>query len=143
MQATYSIVQVGSPQQWDGFVFDVPPLPMRSKRFLKRELDLTGMEVSVNSLLPGQDMPFLHRHEDNEEVYLFLSGEGEFQADGQMIPIVPGTCVRCAPSVARSWRNNGTTPMAFVVIQARAGSYGDAESVADGRPAEGLPKWML
>jgi mannose-6-phosphate isomerase-like protein (cupin superfamily) len=103
--------------QWSGFRFVHGNLPPAAKQFLKEPLAMNGMEISLNSMLPGQGMPFVHRHRENEETYLFLNGIGEFQADGEVFAIEPGTCVCCAPEVGRSWRNTGAGELLFVVIQ--------------------------
>jgi mannose-6-phosphate isomerase-like protein (cupin superfamily) len=64
------------------------------KAFLKEVLGLTGAEVSLGTLDPGQAVPFFHAHKGNEEVYIFLSGEGTFQVDGDTFPIASGSVVR-------------------------------------------------
>ena len=142
MQANFSHLVVGPLSGWSGFNFVHPPSGMSLvKRFLKRDLGLSSMEISVNAMQPGEALPFRHRHEQNEEVYIFLDGEGEFEADGERFPIGPGTVVRCAPGASRSWRNTGDRPMPYVCIQARAESYGPGHTVTDGRPGEGKPGW--
>ena len=39
-------------------------------------LNLTGAEVSCNTLPAGASVPFVHHHTQNEEVYLILEGKG-------------------------------------------------------------------
>ena len=60
--------------------------PVRGKVFLKEALGLTGIEISWNCFPPGASIPFLHTHRENEEVYMFLSGSGEFMVDGMSRP---------------------------------------------------------
>src|SRR5262245_18280073 len=91
------------------------------KLFLRDALGLTGAEISLNTFPPGRVMPFFHRHRQNEEIYLFLTGEGRFQVDDELFQIKPGTAIRVAPQGARSWRNDSQEPMHFIVIQAKAG----------------------
>lgn len=136
-----SVFEAGPTAHWSSFRLDIAGLPGMSKLFLKDRLGLTGMEISLNSMAPGEDMPFVHRHRDNEEVYVFLSGDGELQADGRLIPIRAGTCIRCGPAVRRSWRNSGTGPLIFLVIQAKAGSYGPTRAVEDGELVPEKPLW--
>lgn len=127
--------------EWGEKSFRAPGLPPTAKRFLKEDLGLTSMELSLNALAPGEEMPFVHRHRDNEEVYVFLSGEGEFQADESLIPVRAGTCLRCAPSVERTWRNVGGVPLVFLVIQAREGAYGASSKIGDGEFVARQPVW--
>ena len=101
LTATTRVHQAGPMHQWSGFRFVHGNLPPAAKHFLKEPLAMNGMEISLNSMLPGQGMPFVHRHRHNEETYLFLSGSGQFQADGEVFAIEPGTCVCCAPEVGR------------------------------------------
>ena len=52
---------------------------------LHDELGLTGGEVSVNDLPAGAAVPFVHAHQQNEELYGILSGAGEIWLDGEVI----------------------------------------------------------
>lgn len=137
-----SCIEVGEPQNWMNYRFAHPllPRPAKGKHFLKDELGLSGMEISINSLPAGVAMPFWHSHRLNEEVYVFLSGEGEFCVDERIVPVGPGSVVRVAPEGQRCWRNTGKEPLNYLVIQARAGSM-DGATIADGVPTPGNP-WM-
>jgi len=141
MQA-FSVFEAGSLAGWKDFSFQSPRQPSIPKQFLKQALGLTGMEVSLNELAPGQGMPFRHHHQANEELYIFLEGQGEFEADGQILPIRPGTCLRCAPETARAWRCVGSAPLRFIVIQAPGGQYGEGSTTSDGRLSPGRPAWI-
>lgn len=131
--SSFTVVECGAPQSWDQWQFQHPELPLkaRGKRFLREELALTGMEVSINSLPPGASMPFVHRHHANEELYVFLSGTGEFRVDDDVFPVKEGTMVRVAPPARRVYRNTGATPLLFLVIQAPDGQMASSH-VADG-----------
>jgi len=125
----------GAPAQWREHVLDHPRRgKVPGKTFLGEVLGLTGMEVSFGSMLPGESIPFLHAHSQNEELYVIVSGEGEMQVDGQRLPLRPGTAVRIAPAGLRAWRACGSEPMAYVVIQAKAGSLEQATSKDGIRP---------
>jgi len=123
----FSAAGFGSPAQWREFTFAHPRRgELQGKTFLGEVLGLTGMEVSFGAMLPGETSPFLHAHKQNEELYLFLSGEGEMQVDGERIPLRPGTAVRVAQQGHRAWRATGQEPLAYLVIQAKAGSLEQA-----------------
>lgn len=96
--------------------------PIPGKYFLKDRLGLTGMEVSMNQLPPGGSVPFYHSHRENEELFLFIGGRGQFQVDGQIFDVREGTTVRVAPEGVRTLRNNSAGDLYFIVVQARAGS---------------------
>ena len=51
---------------------------------LHDQLGLTGCEVSVNQLPAGAAVPFVHAHQQNEELYGILSGAGEIWLDGEV-----------------------------------------------------------
>ena len=133
--AHFAAADFGSPDQWRDYVQDHPRRgKVPGKTFIGGVLGLSAMEVSFGSMLPGESIPFLHAHKQNEELYLILSGEGEMQVDGERIPLRPGTAVRIAPDGLRAWRATGTGPMAYVVIQAKAGSLEQATGQDGIRP---------
>ena len=41
---------------------------------LHEKLSLTGAEISLNELPAGANVPFVHSHKENEEIYGILSG---------------------------------------------------------------------
>jgi len=140
--STYSVFEAGAPAEWLRGEFPHPAFKraVRGKQFLAEQLGLTGMELSLNSLPPGFAVPFLHRHRAHEELYLFLSGQGEVQVDGDVIPVRAGSAVRIAPEGARTWRNTGEESLVYVVIQARAGSLA-SRTIGDGQPLDTPPVW--
>jgi mannose-6-phosphate isomerase-like protein (cupin superfamily) len=138
---TVSAADFGALSQWREFVRQHPVRgQVPGKTFLGEVLGLSGMEVSLGSMLPGEAMPFRHAHKQNEELYLVLSGEGEMLVDDAVIPLRGGTAVRIAPAASRCWRALGAEPMAYVVIQAKAGSLEQATG-KDGIVLEGAPQW--
>lgn len=110
------------------------------KLFLKAPLAMTGMEVSLNKLPAGQAVPFLHRHREHEELYIFLKGRGQFMVDGEVIEVREGSVIRVAPHGARTWRNHSQEDLYYIVIQARAGSL-QATGIEDGEPCPDKVSW--
>lgn len=45
---------------------------------LHEKLSLTGAEISLNELPAGANVPFVHSHKENEEIYGILSGKRKF-----------------------------------------------------------------
>ena len=96
--------------------------------------------MSLNVVPPGKGIPFLHRHWDNEEVYVVMRGRGQFLVDGECIDVREGSALRLAPEAARAWRNNSDAPLYFLHLQYRADSAIDG-GTADGQKVEGKPAW--
>lgn len=119
----------------DQHLFEHPKLAKKfvGKKFLREELDLTAMEVSINKLSFGDSMPFTHKHRENEELYLFLKGKGEFCVDGEWFDVQEGSAVRVSPEGARTWRSSKTDELIFIVIQAKAGTM-QGSTIEDGIP---------
>lgn len=136
----YQTMQFGPMSTWKQYGFQHPLVPVlvKGKKFLQEDLGLSSMEISINSLGPYQAVPFFHRHQHNEELYLFLEGEGEFNADGMIVPVESGTAIRVSPHTKRSWRNTGNSPLYFIVIQAKEGSMA-SKGIDDGVPIAGAP----
>ena len=67
-------------------------------------LNLTGAEVSCNTLPAGASVPFVHHHTQNEEVYLILEGKGMLYIDGEEVPLKEGDCFRIDPQGERCLR---------------------------------------
>ena len=88
----------------------------------KETLGLTGCEVSLNKLDAGNAIPFVHKHKENEEVYLILGGTGEFWLDGTVVPVREGSCLKILPSVGRAIRASKHGPLTYACIQAASKS---------------------
>ena len=101
-------------------------LAFEGKAFLKDLTCATAMEFSVGSLPAGEALPFKHKHKQNEEVYVFLSGSGVMTLDGDDFPVASGSVVRVDPSVVRTHHNTGDAPLVFLCFQAKAGSLEQA-----------------
>jgi len=92
---------------------------IEGKQFIKDSLNLTGMEASLNIMPPNTSMPFYHQHKENEELYIFIKGKGQFQVDGSTFDVAEGSIVRVATEGIRVWRNTGSDDLYCIVIQAK------------------------
>jgi mannose-6-phosphate isomerase-like protein (cupin superfamily) len=140
--AHFSCVHAGPKEGWSDFRLDPPdvPMPVRGKQFLRDLLGSAGLETSLNVVPPGKGIPFLHRHRDNDEVYVVVGGRGQFLVDGECIDVQEGSFLRVSPAAARAWRNNSDAPLYFLCIQYRAdAAIGGGTS--DGVKVEGNPAW--
>lgn len=102
------------------------------KVFLHDLLDLTGCEISVNTVPKGFKVPFSHKHKQNEEVYIILKGKGVITVDGVSVSVKEGSAVKIMPEATRTIENSGDEEFQFICVQAKKNSLeqfglGDAE----------------
>ena len=139
--ANFSAINVGKLNELSDYVLELGPgVKIPGKVFGGAALGATGAEFSFQMFQPGTETGFLHTHKTHEELYFFLSGSGEFQVDGQVIPVGEGSVVRVAPAGKRSVRNNGTVPLVMLCVQYRGATF-TAEDVADGNLLSEPVKW--
>lgn len=137
----FSALSTGSFSQLNDYVLPVAPgMEIQGKVFMGQALQTTGAEISFQSFAPGKETGFLHTHQTHEELYIFVSGKGEFQVDGQVFPIGEGSVVRVAPEGKRSVRNNGTEPLIMICVQYKAQTF-TAQDAADGQLLQEPVKW--
>ncbi len=116
-------------------------LTLRGKIFLRDLLHLTGMEVSVTRLAPGESVPYLHSHRTHEELYVITRGRGQMQVDGELFDVEEGAVIRVATGGSRALRAAADQELHFVCVQARQDSMPEAEVRRDGIPAQGGLRW--
>jgi mannose-6-phosphate isomerase-like protein (cupin superfamily) len=138
----FTCVHAGPMGGWSGFRLEPPevPVPVRGKLFLRNLLGSAGLEMSLNVVPPGKGIPFLHRHRQNEEVYVVVGGRGQLLVDGECIDVAEGSVLRVGPQGARAWRNNSEAPLYFLCLQYRADSVIEGGTL-DGQKVEGNPAW--
>lgn len=136
----FSAVQVG---KWEDLLQykNGNPFKAPGKVFLKDDLQCTGMEASLNVFPPGISMPFYHKHRENEELYIFVKGQGEFKIDDEILEIKEGTVIRVAQEGERIWRNNSSEPLYFICIQARANTL-EESNIEDGIKLDKSFEWI-
>jgi mannose-6-phosphate isomerase-like protein (cupin superfamily) len=140
--AHFTCFHAGPKESWAQFRLEPPQVPRATsgKLFLQDLLGSAGLEVSLNVVPPGKGMPLLHRHQQNDEVYIVIGGRGQFLVDGESIDVAEGSVIRMSPPAARAWRNNTDAPLYFLCIQYRADSVIQG-GTRDGLKVEGRPAW--
>lgn len=113
---------------------------IKGKVFIKDATKATGTEISFQVLPPKTELPYFHRHFDNEETYIILKGDGDFQIDDDCFPISEGSIIRVTPEGERGMRNNSDSPMIYMVIQSKENSLG-RHTTDDGERVPVEPKW--
>lgn len=84
-------------------------------RFAKDDLDAERTGFTHIKLKPGQRMPFGHKHQEAEEVYVVLAGAGRMKMDDEIVDLVELDAVRVSPEVARGFEAgpDGISLLAF------------------------------
>jgi len=140
---SFTCFHAGPMEGWAQFHLEPPnaPVSMQGKLFLRNLLGSAGLEMSLNVVPPGQGMLFLHKHRQNEEVYVVVGGRGQFLVDGECLDVAEGSVLRLSPAAARAWRNNSDGPLYFLCLQHRADSVIQGGTL-DGQRVEGEPAWV-
>ena len=130
--SNFSAANIGKLSELNDYVLQLgPDVKIPGKVFGGAAIGATGGDFSFQVFQPGTETGFLHTHKKHEELYFFLSGQGEFQVDGQVISVGEGSVVRVAPEARRSVRNNGTAPLVMLCVQYRGATFTE-EDAADG-----------
>ena len=129
--ANFTAVSAGSFDELGGFELPMGGgVTVKGKVFTGAALKSTGMEMSLQTMAPGQESPFVHAHKKHEELYMVIKGEGEFRVDDKVFPIAEGSLVRIAPAGKRSLRNTGEGNLVVMCIQYMADSFGPDDTPA-------------
>jgi mannose-6-phosphate isomerase-like protein (cupin superfamily) len=75
--------------------------PGLESRFARTPLELENSGVSYFKIAPGFRMPFGHRHGEQEEVYVVLSGSARFRVGDEIVDMRPLDALRVPGSVPR------------------------------------------
>ena len=137
----FKAINVGKLNEVSDYVLELgPDVKIPGKVFGGQALGATGGEFSFQVFQPGTETGFLHTHKTHEELYFFLSGEGQFQVDGEIFPVSEGSVVRVAPAGVRSVRNNGRGPLIMLCVQYKGDTF-TADDAADGVILNEPVKW--
>jgi uncharacterized cupin superfamily protein len=99
---------------------------------LRRALGVSSFGINQMVLQPGQQMR-IHRHANQEEVYLVLDGALTVFVDGEASILQTGELMRVAPSVRRQIVNRGREKVVLIAL----GGTGEHES----RDGEAFTSW--
>lgn len=136
----YAQLETGKTDNWPDYTVELPGLEIPGKLFIKDTLDLSGCEISINSMPAGGEMPFYHTHDQNEEVYIFIKGQGQLQVDGDILDVKEGSIVRISPGGERIWRNHSDESLVYIIIQVKENSL-EQYGTGDGAIPEKAPVW--
>jgi mannose-6-phosphate isomerase-like protein (cupin superfamily) len=77
--------------------------PSLESRYARKSLELENSGLSHYRVAPGYRVPFGHRHTEQEEVYLVLSGSARVKLDDEILELAQWDAVRIPPGVMRSF----------------------------------------
>jgi mannose-6-phosphate isomerase-like protein (cupin superfamily) len=97
--------------------------PDLEARFARGELEGETTGLSYQRVAPNFRIPFGHKHEDQEEVYVVVSGGGRMKLDDEIVDLRQWDAVRVSSDTMRDFE---------------AGPDG-AELLAFGSPRDGKP----
>jgi mannose-6-phosphate isomerase-like protein (cupin superfamily) len=89
--------------------------PNLESRFAREALELEKSGLTYFRIGPGFRVPFGHRHEQQEEVYLVVSGSVRMKLDEEIRELGAWDAIRVAPQIARGIEAgpNGAEVVAF------------------------------
>ena len=82
-------------------------------------LSLTGAEISINKLPAGANVPFIHSHKNNEEIYGIIAGKGKAIIDDEEINLTTGDWLRISPAGKRQFFASKDSELTYICIQVK------------------------
>ena len=111
---------------------------------LRRQLGISSFGLNVLIFKPRQ-RGRIHRHREQEEVYIVLRGTLTVALEGEELDVSEGEALRVAPEVRRQLVNRGEVPVVLVALGGAGDHVGrDGEAFEDwdderGRPPQEVP----
>ena len=89
--------------------------PGLESRFARVPLELTQSGLSYYRVAPGFRLPFGHTHEEQEEVYVVVSGSARIKLDDELVELKQWDALRVPPKTVRAFEagNEGAEIVAF------------------------------
>jgi mannose-6-phosphate isomerase-like protein (cupin superfamily) len=99
-------------------------------RFGRSHIDSDHLGVSYFRYGPGFRSPVAHRHREQEEAYVVVSGSGRVKLDDDVHELKLWDVIRVSPTVARAFEG-GPNGIEIVAIGADRPEGGDGEMIPD------------
>ncbi|WP_028896117.1 cupin domain-containing protein [Prevotella sp. HUN102] len=138
--ANFGAVDFGKMSELQEYVLPFGDIQILGKVFGGQAVGAVAGEFSFQVFQPDTEGGFYHSHKTHEELYFFLSGQGEFQVDGVNIPVQEGSVVRVAPAGNRAVRNTGSEPLVILCVQYSGNAFTE-DDAADGVILQEKVKW--
>jgi mannose-6-phosphate isomerase-like protein (cupin superfamily) len=108
-------------------------LPGLEGRFSRKHLGSRDLGVSLWQYAPNLRNPVSHRHREQEEAYVVISGSGRVRLDGEIRDIRQWDVIRLAPGVLRAFES-GPDGLDLIAVGGPRPEGGDGEQTADPWP---------
>ena len=99
-------------------------------RFGRKHLDSEHLGVSYFRYGPGYKGAFGHRHREQEEAYVVVSGSGRVKLDDEIVDLQQWDVIRVAPDVVRAFEG-GANGLELIAVGSDRPEGGDGEMVND------------
>ena len=99
-------------------------------RFARKHLDSEHLGVSYFRYGSGFRSPIGHRHREQEEAYVVVSGSGRVKLDDEVVELRQWDVLRVAPKVVRSFEG-GPDGIEVIAVGNDRPEGGDGEMVQD------------
>lgn len=105
--------------------------PTHANALVMDRADAVTSEVFIAVMEPGEAPP-MHVHDDTEQVFYVLEGDGllEIEAGGEH-PVTTGQVVRIPPGTHHRIHNTGKTRLRYLVVDCFPGGRPEAEPTWD------------
>jgi mannose-6-phosphate isomerase-like protein (cupin superfamily) len=97
-------------------------------RFAKDDLDAERTGITHLKLNPSTRMPFGHKHDEAEEIYVVIAGSGLMKMGDEIVEITELDAIRISPQTARGFEA-GPEGISLLAVGAR--HDGDGEILKD------------
>jgi quercetin dioxygenase-like cupin family protein len=104
--------------------------PNLEARFARKPLESTKVAVSYQRLQPNLRIPFGHKHAEQEEIYVVLSGSAQAKVGDETIELRRLDALRVDADTMRGFQA-GPDGVEFLAVGGPVGDKNDAELVND------------
>ena len=98
------------------------PLGIWSTCYQQLQYINSFLENGLNTLPAGANVPFVHSHKANEEIYGVLSGKGKVVIDGEEISLAAGDWLKISPMAKRQFFAASNSEITYICIQVKENS---------------------
>ena len=104
--------------------------PNLESHFARKPLGLEKSGITYYRVAPDYRIPFGHKHGEQEEIYLLLSGSARMKLDDDIVELGPLDALRVPPEVIRAFEA-GPEGAEIVAFGAPSNENRDAEMVQE------------
>ena len=83
---------------------------------LRNDLNLEGVGIGVFNFPAGRGYTYMHKHETQDEVYIFLKGSGVMQINDEQIEVTAGDMIKIPPEDTRAFCASDTEDIVGICV---------------------------